>query len=121
MRRMVSICLALASVLAIGATAAQTALARLTLSNGAPLAPGYRFEIYGRQNVFIPTPINNIECIEEPSLRSGLFVKVLANEGIYGDSLEVIEPTGALGGGELCRTPPSNRWGRAQVIVRAPI
>lgn len=119
MRRIVSIGLALASILAISATAAQTASATtLTLSElGVPLAPGSSIEIYGRDNVFVHTSVENIECVEHFHLRSGLGVSVVKNPGFYTTPLEVFATTGSLNREEHCRTGPTNKWGFAFLVL----
>jgi hypothetical protein len=118
MRRRMSIGLALASVLAIGATAARTASAKtLTLSDGGvALAPGYAFEMFGRANVHIHTSVGDIDCLQETKqLRSALLVSVIKNPGFYATPLEVKGTTGPLNGEEQCRTGPTNKWGFANV------
>jgi hypothetical protein len=116
MRRMMSIGLALASVLAISATAAQTASAKtLTLSDfeEGVLPVGFRSFIYGKDNVVVHTSVGDIECVEHLHSQSGLLFSVLKNPGFYATPLEVTGTTGSLNSEESCRTGPTNKWGFA--------
>lgn len=123
MRRIKITGVALVAVLAMCATAAGTAsAAKLTLSEGGVALPvGYRFEVFGRNNIFVHTPIGDILCNQNAGFEEGyggLTVEVLTNTASTA-KLRVIGAFGMLRGLPSCRDSFEG-FGRAAVILEEP-